>query len=464
MAKATTVKASRTSLEPSEIFCAVGLIMPTSKMKTLCDDNTGAALLKWASGDGLALLTGGKIDYNNEKKFENMFTTQPSDDKKIEAYIGNIVAGFSAAIGIKDFMKSMGDNVDVVNKVYMTGARWPDDVNDFRLQNEDTGFDYNSSDLIAKIGSETFYGISLKKKKNIKGADPTLINKAYDTFLQGDGPDGAYKKARQDLLYARQQYFAQIVQEAQRQGFINIPGLLKHKTKGASTTVLQDIWNMKVYDPKKKKNVALINLKGTNAKTDEIDPELTQFPDSLFRPKGGVKGLRDFINNDLSDKNNELYKEFERVIAENAEPFAEGLIDIVLKTQMQAKLRAKDIGDYHFEFCLVTGFADFTLKNPLQNSVLNLNAASVKPQHSILCGLANLAGHNSKYEMKYDKMKKYKSGASKLFYTLKRGRMPILDIQLRYKGDFKQQPQFFATLSKRFISQMHKKCEIRRRK
>ena len=102
MAKATTAKTSRTSLEPSEIFCAVGLIMPTSKMKTLCDDNTGAALLKWASGDGLTLLKGGKIDYNNEVKFEKMFTDQPSVDKKVEAYIANIVAGFSAAIGVKD--------------------------------------------------------------------------------------------------------------------------------------------------------------------------------------------------------------------------------------------------------------------------------------------------------------------------------------------------------------------------
>ena len=454
MAKATTAKTSRTSLEPSEIFCAVGLIMPTSKMKTLCDDNTGAALLKWVSGDGLALLTGGKIDYNNETKFENMFTTQPSSDKKIEAYIANIVAGFSAAIGIKDFMKTMGDRVDVLNDVYLTGSKWPDDVKDFRLQNEDTGFDYNSSDLIASTDDKTFYGISLKKKKNVKGADPTMINKAYDTFLQGNGPNNSYKKAREDMLYARQQYFPKIMKQAQREGYIAIPGLLSMKD--------EDIWKQKVYNPKKRANVALINLKGTNAKTDEIDPELTQFPDSLFRPKAGVKGMRDFINNDLSDRNNELYKEFERVIEENAEPFAEGLIDIVLKTQMQAKLRAKDIGDYHFEFCLVTGFADFTLKKPLQSSVLNLNAASVKPQHSILCGLANLAGHNTKYEMKYDKMKKYKSGASKLFYTLKRGRMPILDIQLRYKGDFKQQPQFFATLSEKFISQMHKKCEIKR--
>ena len=102
MAKASTSKTSKTSLEPSEIFCAVGLVMPTKEMKTLCDDNTGAALLKWASGDGLTLLKGGKIDYNNEVKFEKMFTDQPSVDKKVEAYIANIVAGFSAAIGVKD--------------------------------------------------------------------------------------------------------------------------------------------------------------------------------------------------------------------------------------------------------------------------------------------------------------------------------------------------------------------------
>ena len=454
MVKENTKKTSKTSLEPSEIFCAVGLIMPTKEMETLCKDNTGTSLLDWASTKGVELLKDGKIDYNNEVKFEKMFTDQPTDGKKQEAYIANIVAGFSAAIGVKDFMKSMGNKVDKVPNVYMTGARWPDDVNDFRLQNEDTGFDYNSSDLIAKVDSETFYGISLKKKKNVKGADPTLINKAYDTFLQGDGPNNSYKKARADMLYARQQYFPKIIKQAQRKGLINIPGLLQMKD--------EDVWKTQVYDPKKKKNVALINLKGTNSKTDEIDPGLTDIPDTLFSSKKG--GLRDFINNDLSDKNNELYKEFERVISENAEPFAEGLIDIVLKTQMQAKLQAKDIGNMHFEFCLVTGFADFTLKKPLQDSVLKLEKAEVKPQHSILCGLANLAGHQSQYEMKYDKMKKYKSGAAKLFYTLKRGRMPILDIQLRYKGDFKQQPQFFATLSDKFISQMHKKCEIKKNK
>ena len=208
MAKATTKKASRTSLEPSEIFCAVGLIMPTKEMKTLCEDNTGTSLLDWASTKGVKLLKDGKIDYNNEVKFEKMFTDQPTDGKKQEAYIANIVAGFSAAIGVKDFMKSMGNKVDKVPNVYMTGARWPDDVNDFRLQNEDTGFDYNSSDLIAKVDSETFYGISLKKKKNVKGADPTLINKAFDSILDGPGPKGIFDTIKTEVQAARAEYFA----------------------------------------------------------------------------------------------------------------------------------------------------------------------------------------------------------------------------------------------------------------
>ena len=454
MATATTKKEKRTSLEPSEIFCAVGLVMSSAKIRQLCTDNTGTTILQWARTDGINLLKSGKVDYNNEQKFELMFTNQPTDSKKQEKLIANVVAGFSAALGAKSFMRQMGDAVDIASAVYMTGSRWPDTVDIFRLQNEDDGFDYNSSDMVIKASEKVFYGISLKKKKNVKGADPTMINKAYDTFLQGPGPNGEFEKARSDMLYARQEYFAQIVKNAQRKGFINIPGLLEMSNA--------QLWDAKIKDPKKNKNVNIINLKGTNEKYDETDPGITEFPDSLFNSKSGIMGLRDFINKDLGHNDNELYKEFERIIKTHAAAFAEGLIDITLKTQMQAKLKAKDIGDYHFEFALVTGYADFTIKSPISNSVLNLNPADVKPQHSILCGLANLAGHNESYELKYDKMKKYKSGAAKLFYKLKRARKQILDIELRYKGNFRQQPQFFATLSSAFVNQMHKKCEVKK--
>ena len=43
----------KTSLEPSEIFCAVGLLIPTKTMNDLVQDNTGAAVLRWAADAGL---------------------------------------------------------------------------------------------------------------------------------------------------------------------------------------------------------------------------------------------------------------------------------------------------------------------------------------------------------------------------------------------------------------------------
>ena len=454
MASASTAKAAKTSLEPSEIFCAVGLIMLDSEMVDLCNDNTGTSLLSWAKKEGIDLLKNGKIDYDNNQKFEKMFTDQPTESSKQEKLIANIVAGFSAAIGVKKWMSQTGNNVQRVKNVYLTGSKWPQAVDKFRLQNEDTGFDYNSSDIVCDIDGESYYGISLKKKKNVKAQDPTMLNKAYDTFLQGPGPEGVFTKAREDMLYARQEYFPQIVKNAQREGYINIPGLLEMSNN--------QLWNTKIKDTKKNKNIDLINLKGTNQKYDETDPDVTEFPDSLFNPMKGVKGLRDYINKDLGANDNELYKEFERVIENNAKHFAEGLIDITLKTHMQSKLSAKDIGNYQFNFALVTGYGDFTIKSPVTNSVLRLNGASVLPQHTILEGLSILADDYGGYKLKYNKMKKYKSGAAKLFYTLKRKNKEILDIELRYKGNFKQQPQFFATLAEPFKKQLYSLLEVKR--
>jgi hypothetical protein len=164
MASATTEK--KTSLEPSEVFCACGLLMPQLKMRELVKDQTGTLLLKWAAGDGLKLARAGIKPLDN--KFVAMFNS--AGDKKFvnnkdkrEKLVANIVAGFSAALGVKVFMRFMGDSGGIVEKVYLTGAQWPGEVNDFRLQNEKTGFDYNSSDMVAKVDSETFYGNRSKK-------------------------------------------------------------------------------------------------------------------------------------------------------------------------------------------------------------------------------------------------------------------------------------------------------------
>ena len=257
----------------------------------------------------------------------------------------------------------------------------------------------------------------------------------------------------------RQNYFPEVVKRAQRDGIINISGLDKMTN--------QEIWTYKVQAPNGGKKYDLINIKGFNNNDKPVDLtdiegtiEGTAFFDAT---KKGQVGLRDYINADLARDDNELYQGFNNIIQKNATYFAESLIDIVLKTKMQTKLESKKIGDLFFEFALVTGYADYSPnKKDSSKDKLILKPAKVIPQHTILCGLANLAGNKKPYEMVYDKAQKESTNAAKIFYKLSKDGVTILDLQLRYKGDFKQQPQFFATLSEDFITQMQDECVVKK--
>ena len=452
MAKKSTQK--KTSLEPSEVFCAVGLLMPSDNIRKLVTDQTGVNLLNWASSDGEQL---SKKITNLDNRFKAMFKTAGTlkrSDKKRSDMVANIVAGFSGALGSKAFMAKMNTKIDKATAVYMTGATWPSAVDIFRMKNEDSGFDYNSSDLVVQAGPKKFFGISLKKKPRQESPDPTIINKAFSTFLDGDDKN---KKALEDLNKVRQEYFAGIVKRAQKDGIINVRGLESMST--------EEVWNKKLKKPNGDP-VALINLKGFNEKDDPI--ELTDIPGTvdqgtIYDKPTGRMGLKDYINADLSKQDNELFKGFNEIVQKNAEYFANSLIDMVLKVQLNTKLKAKDIGDYNFEFALVTGFADYKQNNKDENKdVLKLEPAKFIPLHTILCGLANLAGAKEPYKMELDTKQKEKTNAAKVFYTLSRQGVPILDLQLRYKGDFKSMPQFFATITQDFQDQMEKECKVKK--
>ena len=447
----------KTSLEPSEVFCAVGLLIETRKMRELVKDKTGTELLTWASTDGLKKARAGIEPL--DAKFEKMFTdcadlNRDADDlKKRTEMVANIVAGFSGAIGSKVFMKAMNTFVSTADKVYLTGAQWPEAVNKFRMKDEDTKFDYNSSDLVVQVGDKKFFGISLKKKPNVSKPDPTIINKAFSTFLTSD--DKEIKDMAKDLNEVRQKYFADIVKKAQKDGIINVRGLDSMST--------EEVWNKKLRKPNGDP-VALINLKGFNEKNDPI--ELTDVPGTvdqgtIYDKPTGRMGLKDYINADLSKDDNDLFEGFNKIIQKNAEYFANSLIDMVLKVQLNTKLKAKDIGDYNFEFALVTGFADYKQNSKDENKdTLKLEKAKFIPLHTILCGLANLAGNKKPYKMELDTAKKEKANAAKVFYQLSRDSVPILDLELRYKGDFKSMPQFFATITDEFQTQLNEKCLV----
>ena len=237
MAKASTQK--KTSLEPSEVFCAVGLLMPTKDIKNLVKDQTGAALLKWASSDGDKIANSGidPLDGRFKAMFTKAGTLKRGDDKRKDM-VANIVAGFSGALGSKAFMQAMNCKVDIATAVYMTGATWPSNVDIFRMKDQSSGFDYNSSDLVVQAGPKKFFGISLKKKPRQESPDPTIINKAFSTFLDGDDKN---KKALEDLNKVRQQYFADIVKDAQKDGIINVRGLESMTT--------EEVWNTKLKKP-----------------------------------------------------------------------------------------------------------------------------------------------------------------------------------------------------------------------
>ena len=219
----------KTSLEPSEIFCAIGLLIETKKMRELVKDKTGTELLKWVSTTGYEEAKKGVKPF--DAKFEKMIkdcaklNRDATDLKKRTDMVANIVAGFSGAIGSKAFMRAMHATLtnDTVDKVYMTGSVWPQEVNKFRMQDADSKFDYNSSDLVVQVGAKKFFGISLKKKPNVTKPDPTIINKAFSTFLTGT--DSKIVKMSNDLNKVRQDYFAGIVKKAQKDGIINVRGL-----------------------------------------------------------------------------------------------------------------------------------------------------------------------------------------------------------------------------------------------
>ena len=57
-----------------------------------------------------------------------------------------------------------------------------------------------------------------------------------------------------------------------------------------------------------------------------------------------------------------------------------------------------------------------------------------------------------------DQQKMKTSDAAKLFFQLKRGDLILLDLEIRYKGQFTPQPQFQGSLNPQFKAVLEKEC------
>ena len=400
--------------EASEIMTAVALQYNSSALRKIKTYSELQTLIKKGVGRDIqfgssAIRTGflNEMDSNKEKSVLNM------------------AVGVSAALAIRNYINSESKLT-----VYMTGNVWPKEVQDFEVSA--FGFkDYNSSDIVVTKNKKMFYGISLKKKKTVKAADPTLINKAFSSAFEGQ----QYSKLKEKLIQTRIDYFADLVIEAVGKKIILKKDIKNFDTLKRSNK--KELFEAKDRDKNQFGKYAYIDTKGY-ATSDKgyLDSNTTD-----------PKSMRYFVNRKLADKrNNKLWKEFEKLISTAGSQLAEDLINIILKRYLFDKLDSKKLKDKAFDFALITGIADITSKGEVK-----ISPAKVYPLKTTLCGLTRIEKkYRGKYEVIQDNEATNKSDAAKIFFKLVRGRLALLDLEVRYKGSFTSQPQFQGGLTKEF--------------
>ncbi len=366
--------------------------------------------------------------------------TDLMDENNKEA-LKDLAGGISAAKGVRDYLSKSGESGGsrLSPSIYMTGNVWPKDVEKFRISAY--GFeDYNSADVIMTSDSKMYYGVSLKKKRSSTGGEPTLINKAFDSVLQGKKFDSIKDK----LAKVRQEYFASLVIEAVEKGIILKSHIKNFDSLKKTEQGRKELFEAKQRD-KKLFDRSYIDTKGSAKLKDGY----------LSNDTTNENSMRYFVNKKLAEKNNPLWKEFVKVMNEYSDLFADSLINIILKTKLFEELDAKSLDKYKFNFFLVTGVGDISSKGEVR-----IGDASVLPLKTTLCGLTRIEQDfkNKKYEIVLNEQKKESSDAAKIFLQLKRGNVTLLDLEIRYKGAFTPQPQFQGTLNSDFKKLLEKEC------
>lgn len=376
---------------------------------------------------------------NDKATFKRLITLHDEVDKS--KFYTDAIVGVSAAKAVKSFMKqqstfkTQGEPV----KAYLTGKKWPEKVSKFKFEAFGMA-DYNSSDVIVeyKNGNRPVYlGVSLKKKPKPTAPDPTIINKAFDTIMNGSSQK--FNKIKTDLQTARQNFFAGVIKDAMISGPLAGLAELPDGTNPRNATN-EKLWTTKIPVRKNGKvvNVDLINLKDIG---NFDDPALLNTSEISTTD---ANAMRDFVNSKLGKVGNQpntLYKQFLAVIKSEQDLFANTLINLVLKKELMNQL--SELTDNDFDFVLCTGIGECKV-NKSGLSITESKGTTIG-MDSIALALA--AMRRAKKTIEIDAKKTAASKAAKLYFKLKADTIELLDLELRYKGSFKHQPQFQAYIA-----------------
>ena len=349
--------------------------------------------------------------------------------------VADMAVGVSAALAIRNYIKSESKLI-----TYMTGNVWPKEVANFQVSAY--GFkDYNSSDIVVRKSTDKkkFYGISLKKKKTVKAADPTLINKTFSSVFDGK----EYDDLKEKLVKTRINYFADVVIEAVDKNIIAQKDIKNFDTLKRSNK--KELFEAKDRDKSQFGDKAYIDTKGY---------ALSKNGGYLDGNTNDPKSMRYFVNRKLADKrNNKLWKTIAKLVSEGSNKLAKSLVNIILKQNLFEEIDAKGLDDKEFDFSLVTGIGDVK-----SNGTVSISSGKVMPLKTTLCGLKRIDKKQGKYEVVQDIEATNKSDAAKIFFKLVKGNLDILDLEVRYKGSFTPRPQFQGGITQEFKTLLNKEC------
>lgn len=430
-------------------------------------------------------------------------------------YLNDVVKGISAAIALRKdpvFKENITGAPDkwIPDAVYLTGDKWPKDIERFAV-NAYGWSGYNSADVVLKKGSR-YYGISLKKKPSYNDMDPTIINKVFDSVLNKElisetysyapapkskrttkknadaiaNDAAAFAEIKQTLEAAKAKYFAGLVYRAIKEGILaakDIPEAKGITSMPTSETHIRALYEAKGRNRKLFPDTYISTKLWKDSPTDmRVTPKGTPYDTDKKAPLSDSRSMRYFVNNELGKQNNPLWNEYVSIMNQYASVFGNALINLVLKTKLYDKLSAQDIKGAPFNFFLVTGTGTINVnKKSPEKSTLNLGVGHSISLHTVLCGLAHIEKiyANVPYQVVIDENKMRESlnksrrnkdadpedeasGAAKVFMQLKRGPkkggITVLNIELRYKGKFNPQPQFFATIDNQYKTLLDENC------
>ena len=417
-----------------------------------------------------------------------------AEDKNKKAVYSDLAAGISAVLQTRSDL-----GVGIPDAVFVTGNQWPDEVKDFKI----TAYgmkDYNSSDVILKYGT-TYYGISLKKKGFESAAAPTLINTAFGSFFQGT----EFTALRSRIMQAKKKFFAKVIYDACTDDTPNSPFYVPEANDGRGGTILEC---NKTYQTKATKTLksekysirgmrlqsdGTLNIRDAEKildvkvdiwrKNDKGDWEIktgvkllqVKDPTALTRispefPKEFQTRFRDYINKSLYARNgkiSELWQTFTNIMNDDKpvvggksikQSLVDGLFSRILKIDLYDRLDKIKRND--FKFYLVTGAGRALKPRGSDVYVPKVEKGDTKGLTSILANLAELCPDDCQKSIEYNEASETAANVSlTLFVTPKgsRNKVPILDIGLRYSGNFFAYPQFRGTMTKEFINYSKKK-------